>query len=403
MCGLIEVFKSNPVIRYAELALLFFIQGAAGAIWLVPLSGVLDTHELHGIKPLAFGAMALASFVSPLIFGALADRHMPPVKVLRWLSVATAVTVAWVSLAIQQGWRAWVVLAFIQLYALCSTPLSSISATIIFERLADARKEFGPIRGMMSLGWIGGCWLVSFLNADTSTLAGFSAALVWLLLSGFTWFLPVVVPLKSVSPLRWYERLGLDALFLLKNKDHRVIFLTTTLLSIPFTAFYPYTPIQLSSLGFQHTSAWMSLGQGTEIFAMFGVGILLLRWRLKWVFLIGLGFSVARFLFCAVNSRYWVLIGLSMHGISYTLVFITAQIYLEQRVDSTWRARAQALMSLMNGGVGSLIGYLGIGGWWAVCLRPEGPHWSVFWSGLAGMSGVVALYFVAIYRGRERS
>jgi len=395
------VLKSIRLAEYAELALLFFIQGAAGAIWLVPLSSILDAHGLHGIKPLAFATMALASFVSPLIFGALADRHMSPVKVLRGLAVATAVAIALVSTAIQHEWGAWGVLAFIQLYALCSSPLTSISATIVFERLSDARREYGQIRSLFTLGWMAGCLLVSALNADTSTLAGYSGSAMWLVLAGFTFFLPVVQPPKTVGHLRWHERLGLDALTLLKNPDHRVVFITTALLSIPLAAFYPHTPTHLRALGFQHTSAWMSLGQVSEMFAMFGLGFLLLRWRLKWILLAGIGFAFARFVLYALNGRVPVLLGLSLHGFSYTLVYITAQIYLEQRVDSAWRARAQALMSLMNSGVGSLLGYLGTGWWLFGCTRASGIDWPLFWGGLAAAVGVVGVYFLATYHGRE--
>jgi hypothetical protein len=83
-------------------------------------------------------------------------------------------------------------LALIQLHALCSSPTWSISSTIVFARLADAQKEFGPIRAMGTLGWMSGCWLVSALSADTSPLAGYSGAVTWLLVCGFTYFLPVL-------------------------------------------------------------------------------------------------------------------------------------------------------------------------------------------------------------------
>jgi len=66
-----------------ELVALFFLQGAALGMWFVPLSNVLDAHGLHDIRPLAFAASALAAFISPLIFGAMADRHASPVLVLR--------------------------------------------------------------------------------------------------------------------------------------------------------------------------------------------------------------------------------------------------------------------------------------------------------------------------------
>lgn len=80
--------------EYAELAALFFIHGAALAMWFVPLSTVLDAHGLHRIKPYAFATSALAAFVSPLVFGAMADRHASPVKVLPGLALATAMAMA---------------------------------------------------------------------------------------------------------------------------------------------------------------------------------------------------------------------------------------------------------------------------------------------------------------------
>ena len=91
---------------------------------------------------------------------------------------------------------------------------------------------------------------------------------------------------------------------------------------------------------------------------------------------------------------------MALHGCSFALVFITAQIYLDQRVDVAWRARAQALMSLINSGVGNLIGYLGTGWWFAVCTENTITHWPLFWGVLAAAVAVVLVYFLAAYRGQ---
>ena len=396
-----RVLGSIRKAEYAELTALFFIQGAALGMWLVPLSTVLDAHGLRSIKPLAFATSALAAFVSPLIFGAMADRHASPVKVLRGLAFATAVAMALASTAIKLGWNPWLVLAFIQLHAICSSPTWSISSTIIFARLADAKKEFGPIRAMATLGWMMGCWLVSALQADTSALAGYSGAVVWLAVCAFTYVLPPLETPKSAEHLTWHERLGLDALALLKNPDHRVVFITVALFAIPLAGFYPYTPPHLRELGFAHTTAWMSLGQITEIIAMFSLGALLLHWRLKWICACGLALGVVRFALSATNGPAGLLAGVILHGASFTLVFITAQIYLDQRVDAAWRARAQSLLTLISSGVGNLAGYLGTGWWFAACVQPGGTRWPLFWGGLAIAVAVVLVYFLVAYRGRQ--
>ena len=116
----------------------------------------------------------------------------------------------------------------------------------------------------------------------------------------------------------------------------------------------------------------MTLAQTTELVGMFSLGGLFLRWRLKWIFAAGLGFGLLRFALCAVNGKLWVLAGTSLHGLSFTLYFITAQIYINERVGPEWRARAQAMMSLMINGVGNLIGYLGTGWWFSACKQPGG-------------------------------
>ncbi len=389
--------------EYAELILLFFIQGAALGMWFVPLSGVLDEHGLGGIKPFAFAASAVAAFISPLIFGAMADRHTAPVKVLRGLALATALTMALASAAIRAGWPTGVILGLIQLHALCSSPTWSIASTIILARLADAKKEFGPIRAMATLGWVLGCLLVSALGADRSTLAGFGGAGMWLLVVVSTYFLPALETPKAVANLSWAQRFGLDALTLLRNRDHRVVFVTTALFTIPLAGFYPYAPAHLRELGLLRTSAWMSLGQITEIAAMFALGGLLVRWRLKWIIACGLGFGLLRFALSALNTQAGLIAGIVLHGVSFTFVLITAQIYLDQRVDPSWRARAQALMSLMNSGVGSLLGYLGTGGWFAVCSSDGYTRWPLFWSGLTLAVAAVGGFFIVAYRGRGTS
>lgn len=385
--------------EYAELMVLFFIQAAAMAVWFVPLGPILEAHRLGAIQPFAFAATAVAAFVSPLLFGAMADRHTPPATVLRGLAWSTAVMMVLIATAMQRAWNPWLILALIQVFSLTYAPMFSISTALVFARLADARQEFGPIRSLATAGWMAGAMLVSLLNLDRSALDIYFGAALWLLVGAFTFFLPPLEIPAAAGHLSWRERFGLDALTLLKHRDTRVVFITTTLFNIPLCAFFPYAPVQLHDLGFVHTSAWMSLAQSSELVAMFGLATLLSRWRLKWIFTCGLAFGVARFTLSAWNTPVSHLLGISLHGASFVLVFITAQIYLAQRIDPTWRTRAQALLTLMNSGVGNLLGYLGTGWWFAACMGPGGEAWPRFWGGLAAAVAAVMFYFLT-YRGR---
>lgn len=386
--------------EYFELIVLFFIQGMAMAMWFVPLGSVLDSHGLHHIKPYAFAASAVAAFVSPLIFGAMADRHAAPVVVLRWLAVATAASMALATTAIHLGWSVGIILAFVQLHALCTSPTFSIATTIVFSRLKNSQSEYGPIRSMATFGWMAGCGIVSLLNADTSALAGYAGAIVWIGVAAFTFLLPNVPPPESNTRTTWKQRMGWDALSLLKNPDHRVVFITAMLFNATVAAMFPYTPPHLREFGFVHTTAWMTLGQTTEIIVMFTLAGMLARWRLKWVIALGLGFTAVRYFLCAMDSKFSLLVGLTLHGAGFTLVLITTQIYLEQRIDPSWRGRAQSLLSVMTSGAGNLIGYLGSGWWFATCTTGDVTRWTLFWGGIAIAVTMVFIYFLAAYRGR---
>lgn len=386
--------------EYFELIVLFFIHAMAMGMWFVPLSAVLDAQGFHDLRPYAFATSALAAFVSPLIFGAMADRHAAPVVVLRWLAVAAAATMALATTAIKLQWSSGIVLALIQLYSLCNAPTFGISTTIVFSRLKDSRSEFGPIRAMATFGWMAGCWIISLASADAKPLAGYIGAISWLGVAAFTFVLPNVPPPESKGQLTLRQRMGWDALSLLKNPDHRVVFITAALFNSTVAALFPFTPPHLRELGLTHTTAWMSLGQITEIIAMFTLAGLLTRWRLKWIFVLGLSIALVRYGLCALNTKFSLLIGLTLHGAGFTFVIITSQIYLEQRIDPAWRARAQSLHAMMISGVGNLIGYLGTGWWFAACTIDEATRWPVFWGGMATAVAAVAAYFLIAYHGR---
>jgi nucleoside transporter len=384
--------------EYAELMILFFIQAVGMGIWFVPLGTILDASGLHTIKPFAFAATAVAAFISPLMFGAMADRQVPPARVLRWLATATGAIMLLIATAINHGGNQWLVLALIQLFSLTYAPMFSISTALVLARLADARKEFGPIRSLATVGWMTGALLIGFLSLDRSPLAEYLGATVWFIVAAFTYFLPELEVPSSARHLSWHERLGLDALTLLKDRNVRVVFITTTLFNIPLSAFYPYAPTHLHALGFQHTSGWMSLAQVTEIIAMFSLGWLLLNWQLKWIFAAGLGFGVLRYAVSGMDTRLSLPLGIMLHGASFVLVFVTAQIYLNQRIDPAWRTRAQALLTLLNGGVGNLLGYLGSGWWYNVCTPARHTNWALFWWGLTATIGMVLGYFLWAFR-----
>lgn len=369
-------------------------------MWNVPLANIYAAYGKAHLVPWVLATTAIAAFISPLFVGALADQKTSPTLLLRWLALATSAALALTCYSLGSGWSDGMVLLCAQIQALVATPVWSIANSIIFSQLHTPTKEFGPLRACATFGWMAGCWIVSFiLHADASLTAGYTAAGFWLVVMGLSWTLPIIQPADVKEKRSFRQILGLDALDLLKHRDHRVVFITAALYSIPLAAFYPYTARHLRDLGVENVSAAISVAQISEVLTMVLLAGVLARLRLKWVFLSGISICVFRYGLNALDTQGWVLFGTSLHGFAYTLYFITTQIYLEDRIDQKWRTRAQALLYLLMSGVGNLIGYLG-GGWWhATCTSNGSANWTQFWLGETFLTAAACLFFALAYRG----
>ena len=383
-----------------RLAALFFLHAQAAGLWGLAMSNVLRAHGLERIVPYTFACGALAAMISPLILGSLADQQMPANRLLRWLATGTALFLALTSLAIERQWGMWSVLALLQSQSLCAAPMWGITTTIILSRLREPDREFGPIRVWGTIGFMSGGWITSFvLLADSSTRAGFAASALWLGIAAFSFTLPEVPPLGRGAARSWRDVLGLPALALLAHRDHRVVFLTAALFSAPLAAFFPFAALHLGDVGVHKIAAAFSLGQVSEIIAMYGLSGLLVRVRLKWIFLTGIGFGALRFGLFALDTRVGLIAGIALHGLCYTLFFITAQLYLEKRIDPQLRARAQALLTLMTAGIGTLSGSIACDFWRRFCQNGPETDWTRFWMGMCGAIVAVWIFFAAAYRG----
>ena len=391
-----------PWIQRFELMAMLFLHGMALAAWFVPMGTVLQACGLGAWTPFAFGASAVAALLSPLFFGAMADRSVPPIQVLRWVSIGAGLLSLVTAFALKQQLGGLSIWLLIQLQALLSVPTNSLSGSIVLARVANAHGQFGAIRAMGTAGWMAGCWIVSGLELDASENTFALSGFLWFVLAAYTLLLPAgVVQSSSSGRLTLRQRFGLDALSLLKEHDHRVIFITAALVAIPFAAFYPYTPMHMKDLGMLRTSAWMSLGQVIEVVIMFAIGSVMVEWKLKRVILVGLSTGLLRYFFYAMDGQIPLLLGVGLHGLAYTFTYISTQIYLAKRIAPQWRTRAQALLSLLVGGIGNLTGYLVTGTWLAICTSGSDVNWQQYWIGLSLLVFAVLIYFAMNYQGEK--
>ncbi|MBK1881100.1 MFS transporter [Luteolibacter pohnpeiensis] len=382
--------------------LAFFFQGMSSGCWMPALTNIMRSLGLSEWVAIAFMVAPFAAMVSPLIGGALADQRVAANRLFAYSSLLGSIFLALAFLVLHRGWNAWWFIGLLGLYSLACGPMWGYLATVSFTHLAKSERSFPFVRIGATLGWVSGGLLTGLvLHADSSPLAGYAGALGRLAAGVIGLCLPYTPPLgKSRS---WRSLLGFDAFTLLKQRDHCVFFVVTALFSIPLAAFYMFSPEQLKAMGDTHPTATMAVAQASEIVALLIVGSVMARLRVKVVLLMALGLSALRFSLSAyaglVGVIGWHILGIGLHGVCYTFYFITAQVFLDRRVDAGMRGQAQGLLAFMSSGFGPFIGAR-VCGWLRNHFVEDGVGgWFHFWGILASMIAVCFVIFAVMYRG----
>lgn len=387
---------------FSVLWIVFFLHGMTPGFWVPALTNILTAHGLGGWVPLAFMVPPLCTLISPLIGGALADQRIPADRLFVWSSAICAVLLAAAFATLQAGWHPLWFIFLLGGYSLFAGPGWGLLATISLTHLRQGERRFPLVRVGATVGWVAGGLLTGFaLGLDTSPWAGQLAAGVKLLAGLLGLWLPHTPPLGLAGS--WRSRLGFDAFRLLRQRDPSVFFGVTLLFSVPLSAFYMYGPEFLMVLGDPHPAGTMTVAQVLEVVAMVTMGTVLARYRVKTVLLWALGLSVVRYGMSAVaginGAIGWHVAGVALHGVCYTFYFITAQIFLDRRVEPGMKGQAQGLLVMVSSGVGPLAGAWLCGLMRQQWVTADGHGWEVFWAVLAGMIGACFILFALLYRG----
>ena len=132
----------------AMMFLEFFVWGS----WYVTITTwVSQTLHFTGVQTgLISGTTAFGALLSPFIAGWIADNLMPAQYMLAVLHLAGAVL-----LYVAAGEHAYRPLFLTMLlYALLYMPTLSLSNSIAFRHIRNAKTEFAPIRVLGTIGWI---------------------------------------------------------------------------------------------------------------------------------------------------------------------------------------------------------------------------------------------------------
>ncbi len=382
----------------------YFFLTASPGFWIPVLSKIMEEQSWSPWIVWAYALPPLASLLSPLVVSAQADQRFPAEKVVGAMLLVGAVFQFFAFRELEIGQRPRLFLLLLGLNSLITAPAFGLLNTITLVYLRSTAERYGYYRVWGTLGWIAAGWLVSGLAIDASPTTGYLSVGVRLIAFCFCCFLPTTPPTVFAALPLW-QKLGFGSLGLLRRRDLGAVIITGTCFMVPLAAYYMHTSLFMSDLGFERIAATMTIGQITEVVALFSLGYLLARIRARTLFLMGIAFGIARYgLFATgalTQSASMAILGIALHGFCWTFFFEAARPFVHQRAPAELRAQVQALFTLGTSGVGSISGTFFVGYLFAHYVGSSASGWTAYWFVLMGICLACFLGFAICFRDRK--
>jgi nucleoside transporter len=353
-----------------------------------------------------FGTTALASMISPLIVGLVADRYFSTERVLSVLFFAGAVVLWLVSEAREFS----VVYTLMLIYCLLYFPAVPLTNSLAMRHMTDPRTQFPPIRIFAPLGWILVSVVVGSLRIEAAPTPFRIASVCSVVMGFFCLALPHTPPVGKGQQTGWKTLLGLDALVLLKDRSYLVFLVASVLACIPLTFYFSFVNAYLNAVGVVNAAGKMSLGQVSEVVITLAMPWVYRRLSVKNVLILGLGAWALRYVLLAygdAGAGMWMFYAaILLHGVCFCFFFLTGQIYTDSVAPRQLRSTAQGLLTLLTYGLGMFLGSLSSGTAVDVFTRVVNGvaerNWTGFWLSSAAGAGGIALLMLLLFRGRAK-
>lgn len=387
-----------------SLAIMMFLEYFVWGAWYVTL-GTYMGENLHstGLQiGSAFGALAIATMISPFIIGMIADRYFAAQKIMGVFHILGALLLFFATKIFDNGIFFWVIL----FYSLLYMPTIALSNSVAFHQMNNPGKQFPWIRVFGTLGWIVAGLLIGFLAIEKTANTFYLAAGVSVVLGLFSFFLPDTPPKGKAADATATKAFGTEAFVLFKNIPYVVFFIAAILVCIPLSFYYGWANPFLNELGVNNAAGKMILGQISEGVFILAIPFLFNSIGVKKMLLLGMAAWILRYICFAygnVGANVWMLYaGIILHGVCYDFFFVTGYMYTEKKAGEKIKNAAQGLFTFATYGVGMFIGTIFSGKVVDNHLLTDGTHdWTKIWLVPAYIAIGVLIYFIIFFREKK--
>jgi nucleoside transporter len=392
--------KTTDGVKLSLMMLLeYFIWGS----WYVTMSTYMSEflHSSGTQIGSAYGALALATIISPFFVGMVADRFFAAQRIMGVLHLLGGVLLFVATQITDNTVFYWIIL----LYSLLYMPTIALSNSIAFHQMSDPGKQFPWIRVFGTVGWIAANILIDTFSIGKTSLTFQMAAIASFALGLYSFLLPNTPPKGKSSQSSASSAIGLDAVVLFKDRPYLIFFIAAILVCIPLSFYYSLANVFLNKIGVENPTSKMSLGQFSEALFIIAIPFLFNRIGVKNMLLLGMSAWILRYVCFAygnVDTNLWMLYaGIVLHGICYDFFFVTGYMYTEKKAGEKIKNAAQGLFTFATYGVGMVIGtfFSGV----VADHYSVGGHyqWTNIWFVPAGIAVLVLIYFVLFFKEKR--
>jgi nucleoside transporter len=342
---------------YLQLSALMFLEYAVWGAWLPVLAArLLGPLKMSGKQTgWIYATLPLASMISPLIAGQLADKYVDT----RWiLAVCHAFGVVLLFVASRTTKFKplfLVMLGYSMLYA-ATIPLVN---SLMFSHLTDAGKQSPGIFIWAPVAWaLVGYALTGWRNfskaeGDGSDCLKFAAVL--------SVVMAVICLLQPATPPKGGEGVPMfKALSMLSNPTFAVFIIASVVVAGVMQFYFVGTAQFLQDIGAssKNVPAIMGIAQAAQSLAtLFLLGLFLTKLGSKWTITLGAACWAVMYVFYTVKAPKNVVAAAQVfHGLAYVFFIIGGQIYVNTVAPAEIVGSAQGLIILATSGIGMFLG-----------------------------------------------